>query len=359
MPTDTNKKESMSVMERLAEKAVKTMEKATEQQTMSRLQNGQSPEQILQDLIGQRTEQLGFSPSGSDKAQALLTTLTGIPTPGFGRVASRNKMRSQAEDSLVKLLGLQQSLKKGAMEEQQLPMQQAKGQLDILNSLLDISKKEREGSFQFKQKEDLRSIKNAIDKENAVKMNKSAADSLAAIDAMQSLKQSFYEGFEPMSIEEATGKKLSEAEIKDIFDQKAYSISKIINARIGKNPQGAAFLRNLKSFSTLISRGGFQERGTLTDTDRKVVVQAFDLALSSKEDADVAWSTIESVLAKPSLRYAKMRISKFKETLEDVELPFNLKEKISTFREINPDISEAKILDYFINRTNNLGNEKE
>ena len=182
----------------------------------------------------------------------------------------------------------------------------------------------------------------AMDTKKGEVLDKAATDSLGAIDTFNSLKDSYYEGFAPVNI------KVDEATLFDATGAKLRGFTKRIDAVLGKNPAAKTYLNNLKGFATTISRGALSERGTLTDTDRKVVVGMFNLALANKEEADYAFGVMGEILSKPSLRAALFRMKKFHETFEDIELPQEIKNKIQIA--IDEGYSPEQAMDYLLNK---------
>src|SRR3990167_129762 len=218
-----------------------------------------------------------------------------------------------------------------------------------------LQREETESTQAFKQSAELRSIDNELTKKELVDSLDAAQKANSAIDAFSSLKTSFYEGFDPQSIAPISGtKELEDATLDAIFSQKKDALGKLVNSKIGKNPQAASFLRNVEAFSTLISRGGFDEKGTLTDKDRKVVVKAFNLALANKEESDNQFGIIQGILSKSSLRYAKKRIEKLSTPIEKIDLPFGMKEKVKQFKKANPNIPDGEIVDFLIEKAEAL-----
>ena len=164
-----------------------------------------------------------------------------------------------------------------------------------------------------------------MDKKRGLDYDKMADISNAGIDALESLKQSYYTGFTPVNLN------IDKATLFDTTGAKISGLEKKIEAAIGKNPAAKAYLDQLSGFATTISRGGLAERGTLTDTDRKVVVKMFNLALASKAEADYAFDTIGNILSKPSVRAALYRMEKFKEPYESIQLPPIIRERVDEY----------------------------
>lgn len=231
------------------------------------------------------------------------------------------------------------------------PVEMAKEQYDIRK----LQREERESSPQFKQQVALKGIENELTKKALVDSFDAAQKANSAIDAFNSLKTSFQEGFDPKSIAQLSNvKELDDATLDAIFSQKKDALGKIVNAKLGKNPQAASFMRNVEAFSTLISRGGFDEKGTLTDKDRKVVVKAFKLSMANKEEVDNQFGIVQGILSKPSLRHARQAIMKLETPIENIDLPFGMKEKVKQFKQANPDVPDIEIVDFLIQKAEAL-----
>lgn len=231
------------------------------------------------------------------------------------------------------------------------PVEMAKEQYEIRK----LEREERESNPQFKQQLALKGIENELTKKALVDSFDAAQKANSAIDAFNSLKTSFQEGFDPKSIAQLSGAKdLDDATLDAIFSQKKDALGKIVNAKLGKNPQAASFMKNVDAFSTLISRGGFDEKGTLTDKDRKVVVKAFKLSMANKEEVDNQFGIVQGILSKPSLRHARQAIMKLETPIENIDLPFGMKEKVKQFKQANPDVPDLEIVDFLIQKAEAL-----
>ena len=181
-----------------------------------------------------------------------------------------------------------------------------------------------------------------MDTQKGKEYDKVYSASLGAIDTFNSLKNSYYEGFAPVNV------KVDTATLFDTTGAKIKGLTKKLDAALGKNPAARTYLQNLKGFATTISRGALAERGTLTDTDRKVVVDMFNLALANKEEADYAFGVMGEILAKPALRAAQFRMKKFGESYDSVELPGEFRQKIDIF--IQEGYAPEEAMDYLLNK---------
>lgn len=182
----------------------------------------------------------------------------------------------------------------------------------------------------------------SMDTKKGENLDSMATNSLGAIDSFNSLRNTYYEGFTPVDI------KVDEATLFDATSNKAKQFAKKLDAQLGRNPAASTYLNNLKGFATTISRGGFQEKGTLTDTDRAVVVNMFNLTLANKEEADYAFGTIGEILAKPSIRAALFRMQKFNEPFESIELPQEIKDKVQMA--VDEGYLAEQALNYLLNK---------
>lgn len=313
----------------ITESVIKSISKLRSQQAQEAAMSGVPADQIIQKQM-QESSTLGklFGMVGGSSSKGLyqkgsINMETGEITPSsalFG-LLKESPQRLQEKQQALKT---QLELRKLVREERNAPVV---AEMDIVNKTFDLAKKMRESSVDFQQREDIRGLRNSVYKQELLQGEELARNSFAAIDAFESLKSSFYQGFEPVDIATVTGKPLAEAGINDLLFAKGQGAGKALMAKLGKSPQGSAFLRNVEGFATLISRGGLQEKGTLTDTDRKVVVKMFNLALSNKEEADTAFNIIQNILSKPTLRSAASRIKRLGETIEDVDLPLGMKDR--------------------------------
>jgi hypothetical protein len=224
-----------------------------------------------------------------------------------------------------------------------------KSAMELSNERFDYAKKQRE-FFEGTPEGIQEKLKNKIVEEVKLKETKDAievaSNSNAAIDSFNSLKSSYYQGFQPTQLN------LEEADFFDLAGGKIEGFNKKIQAALGSNPQAKAFLDQLPGFATTIARGGFSEKGTLTDTDRKVVVKMFNMALANKNEADVSFKKIEEILSKPALRASRLRIVNAGEKLEEQALPFNIKQTAIQMRDKvrkgGTDISDAEVVEYLL-----------
>jgi len=150
-------KQTASPQERMKEAAIKEMEKQTKAQTAARLQQGQTPEQILQSLSGaiepqqapvmdttgltqmlaQLVAQKTAPATTSDKLQAGLTILSGgmIPTPGYARIQDKRKNPLSVSD-ITGIMNIQNNMSEAARRKKadarRAPGVIAQGQSEIL-----------------------------------------------------------------------------------------------------------------------------------------------------------------------------------------------------------------------------------
>lgn len=151
-----------------------------------------------------------------------------------------------------------------------------------------------ESSKQDKKAQSL--INKEVQVAQAKKANDAVSNILPAIDQFQSLKKSYQVGFNPISVN---------LEKKDLLGAglaKVKGALTVAAANVGLNPEARTYLQNLDVFATSLSRGVFQEKGTLTDKDRSVITKMFNLALANKEEASTAFTKIEEIMQKGLIR---------------------------------------------------------
>lgn len=129
------------------------------------------------------------------------------------------------------------------------------------------------------------------------KANKNLDSMLPAVDQFKTLRNSYYGGFEPPKINLEKGDLFGAGKAK----AKGF-VTKLQASVLGQNPQAKAFLDQVDGFATSLSRGVFQEKGTLTDKDRGVIAKMFNLAFANKNEADFAFGQIEHVMTKGLIR---------------------------------------------------------
>ena len=136
-----NIQEKSSVEERLTEAAVKSMEKQVSEQTATRLQQGQNPQDILTQLLGT----IGQQNSSGDLLEQL-TNLSQVPVPTGekqGVISSLIKGKGLKKSDIEEPLGFDNAIRVLQLQQQQsqsqsrVPQQKA----DLLNSLIDIAVK--------------------------------------------------------------------------------------------------------------------------------------------------------------------------------------------------------------------------
>jgi len=130
----TEKKQPVSLQDRLAEKAVKTMEKATEQQTMQRLQQGQAPQEILNSLLSSVNQVAQQKVPVEGTMQGIIPAL-GQAIRGNGFKPFAPQEQSLGFDNALQLMNLQNNV--GAEQRRQYKdARQAPGDLAKSASLI-------------------------------------------------------------------------------------------------------------------------------------------------------------------------------------------------------------------------------
>lgn len=123
----------MSVSERLSEKAMKTMEKATEQQTMARLQQGQSPEEILAALNSFAQTPVAKPGSMVGLIPALAQLIQGNPTNPFAQ-----RTQPLGLDNAIKIQNLgvdmSEAARRQAASNRKAPGESAKSQTELVKA---------------------------------------------------------------------------------------------------------------------------------------------------------------------------------------------------------------------------------
>ena len=112
-----------------------------------------------------------------------------------------------------------------------------------------------------------------------------------AFDAIQTLKGQYQRSLSPVSIPKGSNP------ASGFLSKAKQGFSGKIGAASGSNPELNRYKANRGGFASLISKGGFLEAGVLTEGDIQRMLAILPSEFSSKEEADIAWREIESVLS--------------------------------------------------------------
>lgn len=220
----------------------------------------------------------------------------------------------------------------------------------------NLLKLQREADPEYQAKQSQLKIQESALEADAKEVAKSARDAVnsgsAAFVQMDTLKNLYFEGFDPKSILSIPKEELSTIVPKesDLFDKEGKilpenivqsklrqlqdSAAKLLGGKFGTNPVAQNYMKFLDGFATQISRGALGEKGTLTDKDRAVVVKMFDLMLASKEEASIAFDTLENITAVPMLKRIQEAIKVGGDgfTLDRYSLPQTISNKLDMVR---------------------------
>lgn len=121
-----------------------------------------------------------------------------------------------------------------------------------------------------------------------------------AEDAINQLKKSFNNAWQPKSIDEGEF-------VEGIFERLRGTSSIPLESWTQTNPELHTYLSNVGAFSSLISKGGFLEAGVLTNQDIQRVIQALPKPGYSKERVALAWETIDGVIGSARKRFEEKK----------------------------------------------------
>lgn len=88
---------------------------------------------------------------------------------------------------------------------------------------------------------------------------------------------------------------------------RAGQMPKTASALVGANPELNRYSANRKAFSGLISKGGFGEAGMLTENDINRIASILPNEYSTKEESDIAWKEIRSLLGSARKRFEEKK----------------------------------------------------
>lgn len=112
-----------------------------------------------------------------------------------------------------------------------------------------------------------------------------------ALVAVQSLKTQYQRSLSPTSIDKNSNPFVG------FLKKGIQGASQNIGSMSGTNPEMNRYKANKEGFASLISKGGFMEAGVLTNDDIKRITNILPNEYSSQQEADIAWSEIESILS--------------------------------------------------------------
>lgn len=118
-----------------------------------------------------------------------------------------------------------------------------------------------------------------------------------ALGAVQSLKAQYERSLSPVSIKKGSNP------FTGFIQKTAQGASQNIGSMSGTNPELNRYKANKEGFASLISKGGFMEAGVLTNEDIKRITNILPGEFSSKEEADISWQEIESILSSARKRF--------------------------------------------------------
>jgi len=121
-----------------------------------------------------------------------------------------------------------------------------------------------------------------------------------AYDAVTSLRNQYEKSMSPVSVPSGSNP------ILGAMQKSMQGLEKGFAAKSGSNPELNRYLANRSGFTSLISKGGFMEAGVLTEQDIQRILNILPNEYSTKEEADIAWNEVTSILNQAQSRFEEM-----------------------------------------------------
>lgn len=151
-----------------------------------------------------------------------------------------------------------------------------------------------------------------------------------AEQAAKQLKELYYRGFKPKSVKDG--------DVIGGILTKTSGIGSSISALSGANPELGQYGKNREAFSGLISKGGFGEAGMLTQQDINRIKAILPSEYSTKEEAEIAWSEIETILSIARMRFERRKRGIISNYQEPGQFESSDEPQIDDLEQINSEI---------------------
>jgi hypothetical protein len=255
--------------------------------------------------------------AGYDTKSAYEATMRGqAPSSLPGETASDRKTQAEADKIKAetdKLNAETQSITgSSAMTDEQLS---SKGLMRVGGKVIRDPSYKR--TLTTKERSD--KLQDEVDKKELTTMASNLPRLDQAFESVSQLKNLFYNAVNPVSVNEKDPLALK---IPKGLYARVSGPFKVTDAASGLNPKLKIYLNNRKAFSGLIAKGGFGEAGMLTNQDIERIKAILPDASATKEEADLAFQEVESILSAARKRYEQKKKSYLNRTnIVDDEQP--------------------------------------